>query len=89
MLKITTIAEHAEGVRLRLEGKITAQWTTLLDGICRAHLARQQAVELDCAHVDFIDARGVDVLNELTRGDVVLQRAPSFITQMLKSGGQP
>lgn len=88
MLKITTVAERPQSVRLRLDGKITAQWAILLDGVCRAYLQRQKAVELDCANVDFIDARGVDVLNALARGNVVLQGAPSFITQMLESGGQ-
>lgn len=89
MLKITTIQETPEDVVLRLDGKITAQWAVLLDGVCRTYLERQKAIRIDCAHVDFVDARGVEVLNNLPRTHVVLQGTPSFITQMLHSGGQP
>ena len=88
MLKITTVMENPQSVVLRLEGKITAQWAALLDGECRTHLGRRKSVRLDCAHVDFVDVRGVRVLNDLVRGEVVLQGTPSFITQLLESGGQ-
>lgn len=87
MLKITTIEESARAVLLKLDGKITAQWAVLLDGICRSYLERQKAVEIDCANVDFIDALGVDVLNAFPSA-VLLRDTPTFIRQMLNSGGQ-
>ena len=87
MLKITTIRETPQTVVLRLDGKITAQWAVLLDGMCRTYLERRKSVRIDCAHVDFVDARGVEVLNNLPRAHVVLQGTPVFITQMLQSGG--
>ncbi|MGH7148905.1 MAG: STAS domain-containing protein, partial [Nitrospiraceae bacterium] len=62
MLKITKIQESRSDVLLKLEGKITAQWAALLDGVCRSLLRQEKAVYLDCANVDFIDARGVEVL---------------------------
>lgn len=88
MLRITTIEERPNAVRLRLDGKITAQWAALLDRVCRAYIEQRKAVEIDCANVDFIDALGVRVLTRLPRGAVVLQDTPSFITQMLHSGGE-
>jgi len=45
-------------------------------------------VHLDCSHVDFIDVRGVDVLNNLPRTHVTLTSAPGFVTELLESGGR-
>ena len=86
MLKITTIQESRRDVLLKLEGKITDQWADLLDGECRSFLRQRKAVHLDCSHVDFIDARGVEVLNNLSQTQVNLMSAPGFITELLQIG---
>ncbi len=88
MLKITKIQESRSDVLLKLEGKITAQWAALLDGECRVLLREQKAVHLDCSHVDFIDARGVEVLNNFPQSQVTLMSAPIFVTEMLRIGGR-
>ena len=88
MLKITKIIDSRSGVLLKLEGKITAQWAALLDGVCRSLLRDEKTVYLDCANVDFIDARGVEVLNSLPRTQVILMGAPGFVTELLQIGGQ-
>ena len=88
MLKITKIQESGSDVLLKLEGKITAEWATLLDGECRSLLRQEKTVHLDCAHVDFIDARGVEVLNNLPRMHVALMSAPGFVTKLLEIGAQ-
>lgn len=86
MLKITKIQESRRDVLIKLEGKITDQWAALLDGECRAYLLQEKSVHLDCSHVDFIDARGVDILNNLPRTQVSLMSAPGFITELLQIG---
>ena len=88
MLKITKIQESRRDVLLNLEGKITDQWADLLDGECRSYLRQRKAVHLDCSHVDFIDARGVEVLNNLRQTQVNLMSAPGFITELLQIGGR-
>lgn len=88
MLKITKIQESRSDVLLKLEGKITAQWAALLDGECRVLLQENKAVHLDCSHVDFIDARGVEVLNSLPRTQVTLISAPGFVTELLEIGAR-
>ena len=88
MLKITKIQESRRDVLLKLEGKITDQWAVLLDGECRSYLRQKKAVHLDCAHVDFIDATGVEVLNNLSRRQVTLMSAPGFVTELLQIGGR-
>jgi len=86
MLKITKIQESRSDVLLKLEGKITAQWAALLDGECRSFLRQEKTVCLDCSHVDFIDATGVEVLNNLPRRQVTLMSAPGFVTELLQIG---
>ncbi|MCE3225260.1 MAG: hypothetical protein K0S58_3440 [Nitrospira sp.] len=89
MLKITKIQESRNDVFLKLEGKITAQWAALLDSECRSLLRQDKTVHLDCSNVDFIDARGVEVLNDLPRTQVTLMSTPGFVTKLLQIGGQP
>jgi anti-anti-sigma regulatory factor len=88
MLKMTKIQESRNDVFIKLEGKITDQWVALLDDECRLYLQQGKAVHLDCSHVDFIDVRGVDVLNNLPRTHVTLTSAPGFVTELLESGGR-
>ena len=73
---------------IKLEGKITDQWATLLDGECRLYLRKKKAVHLDCSHVDFIDARGVEVLNNFSPTQVDLMSVPVFVTELLQIGGR-
>lgn len=88
MLKITKIQESRRDVLIKLEGKITNQWAALLDGECRSYLRQKKAVHLDCSHVDFIDAKGVEVLNNLPRTQVNLMSAPRFVMELLEIGGR-
>jgi anti-anti-sigma regulatory factor len=88
MLKITKIQESGSDVLLKLEGKVTEQWAALLDGECRLFLRQKKAVYLDCSHVDFIDAKGIQVLNNFPRKQVTLMSAPGFVTELLQIGGR-
>ncbi len=88
MLKITTIQESGRDVLLKLEGKITEQWAALLDGECRAYLRQKKAVFLDCSHVDYIDGRGVEVLNAFPHSHVTLMSTPTFVKELLQIGGR-
>ena len=88
MLKITKIQESRSDVLLKLEGKITEQWAALLDDECRLLLRQEKTVHLDCSHIDFIDARGVEVLNNLPRTKITLMSAPCFVTELLEIGAR-
>jgi anti-anti-sigma regulatory factor len=88
MLKITKIQESGRDVLLKLEGKITEQWAALLDGECRSYLRKKKAVYLDCSHVEYIDLRGVEVVNNFPRKQVTLMSAPGFVTELLHIGGR-
>jgi anti-anti-sigma regulatory factor len=88
MLKITKIQESRSDVLLKLEGKITEQWAALVDGECRSYLRKKKAVYLDCSHVEYIDGRGVEVLNAFPRSHVTLVSAPALVAELLLIGGR-
>ena len=88
MLKITKTEINGTRAVFKLEGKITGQWAELLDGECRAELKNLNALELDCAGVDYIDEQGVEVLKNLPRKQVTLLSAPGFVTELLHMGGR-
>ena len=88
MLKITKVEENETTVVLKLEGKVAEQWAALLDGECRAFLRNQKTLLLDCAGVNFLDARGVDVLKNLPVNEVTIVGAPGIVTELLRTGGR-
>ena len=88
MLKITKVQDSGSEVLPKLEGKITTELATLLDGECRRHLRENKTIYLDCSHVDFIDASGVEVLNNLPQTQVTLLSAPRYVTELLQHGGR-
>ena len=88
MLKITKLEEKGTRVVLKLEGKVTEQWAALLDGECRSFLRNRKTVLLDCAGVNFLDERGVEVLRNLPLDEVTLIGAPGFVTELLQTGGR-
>lgn len=88
MLKITKIQESRNDILLKLEGKITEQWAALLDGECRSYLRQNKLVYLECSSVEFVDGRGIEVLNNLPSNHVTLMSAPGFVTEMLQFGGR-
>jgi ABC-type transporter Mla MlaB component len=89
MLKITKIQESRSDVLLKLEGKITEPWTSLLDSECRLFLRQKKKVHLDCSHVDFIDGKGVEMLKHFPEQHVTLMSAPGFVAELLQNGGRP
>jgi len=88
MLKITKTDMNGSRLVLKLEGKITGQWAELLDAECRAELRNRTSLELDCAGVDFLDDKGVEVLRNLPRKQVTLISAPGYVTELLHIGGR-
>jgi len=85
-LKITKADENERCVRLLIEGMITHPGASRLQAVCHDYLQQHKQVELDCADIDFVDAKGAAVLNDFSRADVTLLHAPRFVQQLLHSG---
>jgi anti-anti-sigma regulatory factor len=88
MLKISKMEDDGATVVLKLEGKVTEQWAALLDEECRSLLGDGKRLLLNCADVQFLDDRGVDVLRNLLSQQVTLMGAPGFVTELLETGGR-
>jgi anti-anti-sigma regulatory factor len=89
MLRITTIRDDGSPVQLKLEGKIMAEWASLLEQECRAHIAQRRQVVLDMAGVTFLDGQGVTMLRNLPCRYVSLMNRSDFVTELLDKGEQP
>ena len=84
MLRITKVENNGAPVTLKLEGKVSDQWTALLEGECRSILRRQKNVRLDFTEVDFLDAAGIEMVKSLPSQQVQIVTAPGFIEELLK-----
>lgn len=78
MLTITKTREDANDVLRKLEGKVADQWAALLGGFA-AIIGKKKAVQLSSTHVIFVDANGVDELNNFPHRQVTLTNTPGFI----------
>ena len=89
MLRITTMKKNGSPVQLKLEGKIMAEWASLLEQECRTHIARRQHVVLDMAGVTYLDGRGITMLRSLPDRYISLMNHSDFIKELLDKGEQP
>lgn len=87
MLRVTRADETDAEAVLRVEGRVVAEWVSVLEGECLALLARGKTVELEFAHVTFADARGVAMLGALRRRGVRIVNATVLIDELLKGDG--
>lgn len=79
-LRITRVNE---GTRLRLEGRLVAQWAELLEREA-AELLVDDDVVLDLAAVGFVDRAGVEVLQRLSRAGVTVLCRPGPVASVLQ-----
>lgn len=82
MLRITQIPT-AESAVLRLEGKLLEAWVPSVRDACREARRAFARVELDLAHVAFVDSAGRRLLGELLREGVMLGACSSFVCELL------
>ncbi len=54
MLRVTTAAHRSTCVTLKVEGRVAAEWTDVLERECRSLLADDLSVLLDFANVTFV-----------------------------------
>ena len=89
MLRITTIKKNGSPIQLKLEGKIFAEWVTLLEQECRTWIDQEQHVVLDMAHVTYMDDQGVMMIRSLPDRYITLMNRSDFIEELLDIGEQP
>ncbi len=89
MLRITKISENGSPVTLKLEGKVHADWVSLLEQECRALISQKKTVLLDFSEVTFMDDRGVDMIRRLPARSIKIINGDAFIEDLRDRGGKP
>jgi anti-anti-sigma regulatory factor len=85
-MKITVVESSAEGVRLRVEGRLTGRWVEELRRTCDLHFINGGVqLILDLADVSFADAEGIKLLKELRIRWVTLFNPSSLVAEQLKA----
>ena len=89
MLRITKIAENGSPVTLKLEGKVHADWVSLLEQECLALISQKKTVLLDFSDVTFMDDRGAEMLRRLPARSIKIINGDAFIEDLIDRGGKP
>jgi anti-anti-sigma regulatory factor len=82
------MAENGSPVTLKLEGKVHADWVSLLEQECRALLSQKKKVLLDFSEVIFMDERGAEMIRRLPARSVTIINGDAFIEDLIGQGGQ-
>ncbi len=83
MVRITTMAEDAQSVRLKVEGRVVGEWVSELDHFCTGFLVQNKMIVLDLSDVSYIDRRGIDVLKKVPADKVHIQGASLLVRALL------
>lgn len=85
-MKITVVESSRNGVRLRVEGRLTSRWVEELRRACDLHaLSDGIRLTLELADVSFADAAGIELLKELRIRLVTLLNPSSLVAEQLKA----
>ncbi len=80
-----TVQNTADGLLLKLEGRVKGPWVEELrrSWLTSANMAAGEPVSVDLSAVNFVDARGLDLLLQMQREGLALKGASGFLRQML------
>jgi hypothetical protein len=84
VLRITTVAQSPAHVTLKLEGRMVADWVSLVERECLRWLQDNHTVCLDVSAVTFIEARGVEMLKRRASAHLHLINASVLIQELLR-----
>lgn len=83
MLRLTRTTRSPDGVVLKAEGRIVAEWVSLLEQECLELAARDQRVVLDLGEVSYLDRRAVRLIRTLVAGPVSLVNCSPLVEELL------
>jgi anti-anti-sigma regulatory factor len=85
-MRVTVVESSFEGVRLRVEGRLTGGWVEELRRTCDLHALNDGVrLTLDLADVSFADAAGIELLKGLRMRLVILLNPSSLVAEQLKA----
>lgn len=86
MLRITKVTEGPSAITMKLEGRITADWVSLLEQECLTVLQEKRELVLDFSEVRFVDRRAVGMLGKMSGKKIRVINCCALIKDLLKGG---
>ena len=83
MLRLTRTAETPREVVLKAEGRIVAEWVSVLEEEVRQLIRPDREVVLDLGEVSYLDNRGVRLIRTLSQGPVSLVNCSPLVEELL------
>lgn len=65
MLRISTMTDDGQTIRLKVEGRVVGDWVPELDQVCGSCLSQKKQIILHFSDVAYIDRRGIEALKAL------------------------
>jgi len=84
MLKITSTILSQQETALRLDGRVSGQWVTLLKDSAESVLADGLKLTIDLQNISYIDCEGIALLKGLIERGVNPVNAPLFVIEQIK-----
>jgi ABC-type transporter Mla MlaB component len=85
LLRISRVVDRSSWTTLRVEGRIVAEWVSVLERECQLALQEKRPVRLDLSGVTFIDCRGVAALRQFDGNDLEIINCAEFIRELLRT----
>ena len=84
LFRITRVVEGPGRTTLRVEGRIVAEWVSVLERECWLALEDNGPVRLDLSAVVFADGLGVAALRRFRGNGLEIINCPQFIEELLR-----
>ena len=88
MLKITTIRESPERLKVCLCGQFTGEYVPELQRALSPEIADARNIALDLANVTFVDRDAMVFLCAAKSRNVAIENIPSYVTRWIEQEGR-
>ena len=88
MLKITTVRETPESLRVHLCGQFTGEYVPELEKVLSTESPDVGKVALDLSNVTFVDREAMVFLCGAKSKDVSIENIPSYVTRWIEQEGR-
>lgn len=88
MLKIITVQENLESLRVQLYGEFTAESLPELEKALSGQRIDTRKIALDLSNVTFVDRAGMQYLCGAQSKHIALENLPSYVSRWMEQEGR-
>ena len=85
MLRISTVPNGNNSLKLLLEGSVAGDWVVELRTTCERLLSEGRSLQLDLAEVSYLDQNGLALFSNLKARGVMLLECSPFVKEQLRN----